>query len=158
MKTKRNCCNCRKRVIANETGSNGLPTAQTACRRPLTGVDRPSAGRQGPSAGAVGRPFGPSGAVDRPSGAVGRGQFDINSESCQDNWLLNKTIIIKIDHLQALCFDKIHSKIGKRVVGKETPCIATEHHVVLSFNLQAVYIFFPLWYAGEARIDVGRPE
>ena len=55
--------------------------------------------------------------------------LDINSESFQDYLLLNKTIIIEIDRLQALYFDKIHGKIGKRVVAKETPCIAMEHHV-----------------------------
>ena len=59
---------------------------------------------------------------------------------------------------------------GKRVVAKETPHIATERHVILFFNLQAVYGFFPAlgklgrpgetWggreRCGEARIDVGR--
>ena len=45
-------------------------------------------------------------------------------------------------------FDIILGKVGKRVVAKDTPHIATEH---LSFNLQAVYVFFP------ALDTLGRP-
>ena len=55
---------------------------------------------------------------------------------------------VKDGALEVLFFDKIHGKIGKigkRVVAKETPRIVTEHNVVLSFNLQAVYVFFLLW-------------
>ena len=38
---------------------------------------------------------------------------------------------------------KIHIDHGKSVVVKETPHIATAHHVTLSFNLQAVSGIFP---------------
>ena len=60
-------------------------------------------------------------------------------------------MIINICSLQALNFDKVHRKVGKRVVAKEMPRIATEHHVVLSFNLQAVYGHFPAQVACGSR-------
>ena len=64
----------------------------------------------------------------------------------------------------------VHSSIGKRVVAKVTPYIATERPVAVPFNLQAVSGHFPalrycgkVWVFGEGRerhgvdgIDVGR--
>ena len=85
---------------------------------------------------------------------------DNSSEFCQDPYLSNKTMSVKNGALEALYFDKIRGKIGKSVVAKETPRIATEHHVVLSFNLQAVYVFFPalgtLGWPGETWVGCER--
>ena len=63
-------------------------------------------------------------------------------------WDVGRTCGRSLDHVAGRQIvsqaRKTLGKIGKRVVAKETPRIATEHQVVLSFNLQAVYGFFPL--------------